>query len=74
MIAELTRNDEHRTTCAYKGHATHWDVGGEKAIAWSYELPLNDAMPVRSMVVLLQRARGHRRGRGAQARPHTQWG
>ena len=28
VTAELTRNDEHRTTCAYKGHATHWDAGG----------------------------------------------
>ena len=35
ISAELTRNDEHRTTCAYKGHATHWDVAGQKAIAWS---------------------------------------
>ena len=46
VVAEITRNEEHHTTCAYKGHATHWDVGGEKAIAWSYELPLNDAIPV----------------------------
>ena len=36
VVGELIRNDEHRTTCAYKGHATHWDVGSEKAIAWSY--------------------------------------
>jgi uncharacterized protein (DUF427 family) len=50
VLADLIRNDEHRTTCAYKGHATHWDVGQEKAIAWSYELPLNDALPVRSMI------------------------
>ena len=50
VLAELTRNDGHRTTCSYKGNATHWDVAGERAIAWSYELPLNDAMPVRSMI------------------------
>ena len=73
VIAELTRNDEHRTTCAYKGHATHWDAGPEKAIAWSYELPLNDAMPVRSMVAFYNErvdidVDGHR-----ESRPHTQW-
>jgi uncharacterized protein (DUF427 family) len=50
VLAELTRNDSHRTTCSYKGNATHWDVAGEQAIAWSYELPLNDALPVRSMI------------------------
>jgi uncharacterized protein (DUF427 family) len=50
VSAELARNDGLRTTCAYKGHATHWDVAGESAVAWSYELPLNDAMPVRSMI------------------------
>jgi uncharacterized protein (DUF427 family) len=50
VLAELARNDSHRTTCAYKGNATHWDVAGERAIAWSYELPLNDAVPVRSMI------------------------
>jgi uncharacterized protein (DUF427 family) len=50
VLAELTRNDSHRTTCSYKGNATHCDVAGERAIAWSYELPLNDAVPVRSMI------------------------
>jgi uncharacterized protein (DUF427 family) len=50
VLAELTRNDSHRTTCSYKGNATHWDVAGERAIAWSYELPLNDAVAVRSMI------------------------
>jgi uncharacterized protein (DUF427 family) len=50
VLAELARNDSHRTTCAYKGNATHWDVAGERAIAWSYELPLNDAVPVRGMI------------------------
>jgi uncharacterized protein (DUF427 family) len=39
-----------RTTCAYKGHATHWTVEAEGLrlpdIAWSYERPEPDAIPV----------------------------
>lgn len=49
-----------RTTCAYKGHATHYDVELEgdaevlEAIAWSYEEPLDDARDVRGMVSFYQ--------------------
>jgi uncharacterized protein (DUF427 family) len=73
VIAELTRNDEHRTTCAYKGHATHWDVGGERALAWSYELPLNDAKPVRSMLAFYNERADIEVDGELQARPRTQW-
>ena len=73
VFAELERNDEHRTTCAYKGHATHWDVGDEKAIAWSYELPLNDAVPVRSMVCFYNERVDIEVDGELQPRPHTQW-
>jgi uncharacterized protein (DUF427 family) len=38
------------TTCAYKGHATHWTVEADGLrlpdIAWSYERPEPDAVPV----------------------------
>jgi uncharacterized protein (DUF427 family) len=30
VSAELTRNGGHRTTCAYKGHATHWHTAGSE--------------------------------------------
>lgn len=44
----------HRTTCAYKGRATHYDAVLDgtvlEAIAWSYEEPLDDARDVRGMV------------------------
>jgi uncharacterized protein (DUF427 family) len=73
VAVELRRNDEHRTTCAYKGHATHWDAGGERAIAWSYELPLNDAMPVRSMVAFYNERVDIEVDGEPQPRPHTQW-
>jgi uncharacterized protein (DUF427 family) len=49
---ELKRSD-FQTTCAYKGHATHWSVPGSEeldAIAWSYEDPLDDATAVRGLI------------------------
>ena len=73
VVAELTRNDDHHTTCAYKGHATHWDAAGERAIAWSYELPLNDAMPVRSMIAFYDERVDIEVDGAPQVRPHTQW-
>jgi uncharacterized protein (DUF427 family) len=49
---------DHRTSCAYKGHATHYSatVGDHDldAIAWSYEDPLDDAQAVRSLVCFYQ--------------------
>jgi uncharacterized protein (DUF427 family) len=73
VSAELTRNDEHRTTCAYKGHATHWDAAGERAIAWSYELPLNDAVPVRSMIAFYNERVDIEVDGELEERPRTQW-
>ena len=49
-------------------------MGHENAIAWSYELPLNDAIPVRSMVAFYNERTDIEVDGEAQARPHTQWG
>jgi uncharacterized protein (DUF427 family) len=73
ISAELERNDGHRTTCAYKGHATHWDVGGEQAIAWSYESPLNDAIPVRSMIAFYNERVDIEIDGEREEQPRTQW-
>ncbi|HET6563094.1 MAG TPA: DUF427 domain-containing protein [Marmoricola sp.] len=51
---ELLEPSALRTVCAYKGRARYWDalVGDKvlRAVAWSYEEPLNDALPVRDLV------------------------
>ena len=73
VVAELTRNDGRRTTCSYKGHATHWDVAGAEAIAWSYELPLNDAVPVRSMIAFYNERTDIEVDGEPEQRPRTQW-
>jgi uncharacterized protein (DUF427 family) len=73
ISADLVRNETRRTTCAYKGHATHWDVAGEDAIAWSYEQPLNDAVPVTSMVAFYNERTDIEVDGQQEERPRTQW-
>jgi uncharacterized protein (DUF427 family) len=50
---ELLKPSGHRTTCAYKGHASYYSVEGASAgrdIAWTYAEPLHDAERVRDLV------------------------
>jgi len=57
VLVEL-RPGSLRTTCAYKGHATHLDavVDGEVLadVAWTYREPLDDATDVRDLVCFYQ--------------------
>jgi uncharacterized protein (DUF427 family) len=73
VVAELSENDGHRTTCAYKGHATHFDVAGEKAIAWTYREPLNDAVPVKDMIAFYNERVDVEIDGEPEERPRTQW-
>jgi uncharacterized protein (DUF427 family) len=51
---DLLEPSDLRTVCAYKGRASYWDAHvGDRVlhgIAWSYEDPLHDALPVRDLV------------------------
>lgn len=51
---DLLGPSAQQSICAYKGVASYWSVGtgGEEAtdIAWGYEHPLHDALPVRDLV------------------------
>jgi uncharacterized protein (DUF427 family) len=49
ISAELEPSD-HRTTCPFKGDATHFSVGGEDAVAWSYEEPIEQVSAIRDLV------------------------
>jgi uncharacterized protein (DUF427 family) len=70
--AELEPSD-HRTTCAYKGHATHFSVAGEEAVAWSYEDPLLDALPVKDLVAFYDERVDVEIDGEPQGRPQTEW-
>jgi uncharacterized protein (DUF427 family) len=49
ICAELEPSD-HRTSCPFKGEATHFSVGGEEAVAWSYEEPIEQVSAIRGLV------------------------
>jgi uncharacterized protein (DUF427 family) len=70
--AELEPSD-HRTTCAYKGHATHFDVAGKEAVAWTYEDPLHDGLPVKGLVAFYDERVDVDVDGERQERPQTQW-
>jgi uncharacterized protein (DUF427 family) len=50
---DLLEPSSHRTTCAYKGHASYWSLAGDdrgRNLAWSYPDPLHDALPVKDLL------------------------
>ncbi len=49
VVADLEPGDK-RTSCPYKGHATHWSVGSHRNIAWSYEDPLEEMSAITGLV------------------------
>ena len=49
ISAELEPS-ERRTTCPFKGEATHFSVGAEEAVAWSYEEPIEQVSEIRDLV------------------------
>jgi uncharacterized protein (DUF427 family) len=70
--AELEPSD-HRTVCAYKGHATHFSVAGEDAVAWTYEDPLHDGQPVKDLVAFYNERVDVEVDGEREERPRTQW-
>jgi uncharacterized protein (DUF427 family) len=49
ISAQLEPSDR-RTTCPFKGEATHFSVGTEDAVAWSYEEPIDQVAEIRDLV------------------------
>ena len=43
-------SSEKRTTCPFKGEATHFTVAGEEAVAWSYEDPIEQVSAIRNLI------------------------
>jgi uncharacterized protein (DUF427 family) len=72
IVAELGPSD-HRTVCAYKGRARHFDVAGEQAVAWTYEEPLHDGLPVKDLVAFYDERVDVEVDGETQERPQTQW-
>jgi uncharacterized protein (DUF427 family) len=77
VAMELLRPTEFRSVCAYKGRARYWsaEVGGRlvKNVAWSYEDPRHDALPVRDMVAFFTERLDLTLDGVALERPLTPW-
>jgi uncharacterized protein (DUF427 family) len=72
LRAELTPS-ELTTVCAYKGRASHWSVAGEEAVAWSYEEPFHEVLPVRGFVAFYDERVDLELDGELRERPRTQW-
>ncbi|WP_152185815.1 DUF427 domain-containing protein [Segeticoccus rhizosphaerae] len=74
---ELLEPSEHRSTCAYKGHASYFSIGGAgapgEAIGWTYPDPLQDAEPVRDMICFFNERTDLVIDGVPAARPVTPW-
>ena len=66
-----------RTVCAYKGRASYWSARvGDRVvpdIAWSYEDPLHDALPVRDRIAFFTERLDVEVDGTAVPRPVTPW-
>jgi uncharacterized protein (DUF427 family) len=74
---ELLEQSDHRTTCAYKGHASyfHVRVGDrfEDDLVWTYREPLHEALPVKDMLAFFNERVDLEVDGEPQERPRTQW-
>jgi uncharacterized protein (DUF427 family) len=77
VAMELLRPSDRRSTCAYKGDARYWsvEVGGRlvRDVAWSYEQPRHDALPVKDMVAFFTERLDLVLDGDPQDRPLTPW-
>ncbi len=74
---DLLEPSAHRTTCAYKGHASYFSVAGAagagRDVAWTYPDPLLDALPVRDLVCFFAERTDLTVDGVAVPRPVTPW-
>lgn len=47
---DLLRRTETTSYCNYKGFATYWSAGEVENIAWSYQDPLPESMPIKGFL------------------------
>jgi uncharacterized protein (DUF427 family) len=73
----MLRASDTRTVCAYKGVASYWtaEVDGavHRDIAWTYERPLHDALPVGGLIAFLTERLDLEVDGVAIERPVTPW-
>jgi uncharacterized protein (DUF427 family) len=77
VATELLEPSDTRTVCAYKGWARYWSaMAGDRVlrdIAWSYEEPLHDAVPVGDRIAFFTERLDLVVDGVAQPRPVSPW-
>lgn len=67
---DLLEPSEHRTTCAYKGHASYFSLPGvAENICWHYDEPLDDALRVKGYLCFWAERTDHALDGEPQPRP-----
>jgi len=55
---DLLTASEHTTYCPFKGHASYWSLqlaeNQLENIAWSYELPFDEMLPIKNYIAFYQ--------------------
>jgi uncharacterized protein (DUF427 family) len=70
---DLLSPSETRTTCAYKGFASHWSFGEDEDVAWTYDDPLHDALDVKGRVAFYNERVDLEIDGEVEERPQTEW-
>ncbi|HEY7044217.1 MAG TPA: DUF427 domain-containing protein [Nocardioidaceae bacterium] len=76
VAMDLLEPSDHKTTCAYKGHADHFSMPASAegdAIAWTYEKPLHEAAGVAHAVAFYNERVDVLVDGELQDRPRTPW-
>lgn len=73
----LLEHSDHHTTCAYKGHASHYSYPAAgrlgRDLAWTYERPLHEAEAVRGRISFYNERVDLLVDGTLQQRPRTMW-
>ncbi len=70
---DLLTPTDTRTTCAYKGHATYWAIGGRPDLAWTYDEPLADVRDIAGYIAFFTERVDVFLDGERQPRPVTPW-
>jgi uncharacterized protein (DUF427 family) len=70
---DLLEPSDTRTTCAYKGYASHWSAGDQEDVGWTYEDPLHDALEIQGRIAFYNERVDLEIDGEPQERPGTPW-
>jgi uncharacterized protein (DUF427 family) len=70
---DLLRPSDTRTTCAYKGQASHWSTERDEDVGWTYEKPEREVAPIEGRIAFYNERVELEVDGERQERPRTPW-